>query len=179
MRTTAIACLTIALLMATGLSSRPLEGGQAGASLEARIQRLEDREAIRALFAEYGRTLDNRDFTAFAQLFALDGEFVGGGGANTKGRDAVGALLGRVIPANYPDSKGKNFHLYFNESIEVNGNEASAVSKGGFVMASKTNQPELLLLATYLDQFVREEGRWKFKRREVRGDIPVPRQPQP
>ena len=42
-------------------------------------------------------------------------------------------------------------------------------------MASGSNKPEMLLLATYHDQFVREDGRWKFKRREVHGDIPVPR----
>ena len=143
----------------------------------ARLQKLEDREAIRALFIEYGRTLDSRDFAAFAQLFAKDGEFVGGAGASAKGRDAVGALLGRLLQTNYPDSRGKNFHLFFGEKIEVNGNEATAVSKGGFVMASSANKPEMLLLATYRDQFVREDGRWKFKRREVQGDIPVPRAP--
>jgi hypothetical protein len=50
------------------------------------------------------------------------------------------------------------------------------VSKGGFVMANaENNKADLLLLATYRDQFVREDGRWKFKRREIIGDIPVPR----
>jgi uncharacterized protein (TIGR02246 family) len=152
--------------------------GQAKAGgVEARLQKLEDREAIRALFIDYGRTLDSRDFTAFAQLFARDGEFIGGAGATAKGRDAVGALLGKLLQTNYPDSRGKNFHLFFGEAIEVNGNEATAVSKGGFVMASTANKPEMLLLATYRDQFVREDGRWKFKRREVHGDIPVPRPP--
>lgn len=73
----------------------------------------------------------------------------------------------------------KNFHLFTNETIDVAGNAATGVSKGAFVMASSRNRPEMLLLATYHDQFVREDGRWKFKRREVHSDIPVPRaQPQ-
>jgi uncharacterized protein (TIGR02246 family) len=166
-----------AAVLAIGLAGASGAGQTKTASVEARLQKLEDREAIRALFTEYGRTLDSRDFTAFAQLFARDGEFVGGAGATAKGRDAVGALLGKLLQTNYPDSRGRNFHLFFGEAIEVNGNDATAVSKGGFVMASSANKPEMLLLATYHDQFVREDGRWKFKRREVHGDIPVPRAP--
>ena len=148
------------------------------ASVNQRLQAVEDREAIRALFVEYGRTLDNRDFTAFSKLFAKDSEFAGGGGATAKGPEAIGALLQRLITTNYPDSRGKNFHLFFGESIQVDGNTATAVSKGGFVMANDANKPEMLLLATYHDEFVREDGRWKFKRREIHGDIPVPRNAQ-
>ena len=177
MRATFVTFFAAAATSVIALSGVAGAGQSPAGDVGARLQRLEDREAIRALFIEYGRTLDSRDFTAFAQLFARDGEFVGGAGASAKGRDAVGALLGRLLQTNYPDSRGKNFHLFFGEAIEVNGNEATAVSKGGFVMASSANKPEMLLLATYRDQFVREDGRWKFKRREVQGDIPVPRAP--
>lgn len=38
----------------------------------------------------------------------------------------------------------------------------------------ENNKADFLLLATYRNEFVREDGRWKFKRREVIGDIPVP-----
>jgi uncharacterized protein (TIGR02246 family) len=146
--------------------------------LAARVAVLEAREAIRALWAEYGRTLDARDFRAFSQLFARDAEFVGGPGSPAKGPDAIGAFLEKAIGTNYPNSKGKNFHLYFNESIDVQGDRATAVSKGGFVMAASDNtKADFLLLATYRDELVREDGRWKFKRREVIGEIPVPRLP--
>src|SRR5262245_3409884 len=145
-------------------------------ALSARVQALEDREAIRTLWAEYGRTLDARDFAAFSQLFARDAEFVGGPGSPTKGPAAIGAFLEKAIGTNYPSSKGRNFHLYFNESIDLHGDEGTGVSKGGFVMAASDNsKADFLLLATYRDQFVREDGRWKFKRREIIGDIPVPR----
>ena len=146
--------------------------------LLARVQALEGREAIRTLWAEYGRTLDARDFRAFALLFARDAEFVGGPGSPAKGPDAIGAFLEKAIGTNYPDSKGKNFHLYFNESIDLQGDHATAVSKGGYVMATSDNtKADFLLLATYRDEFVREDGRWKFKRRQVVGEIPVPRAP--
>jgi uncharacterized protein (TIGR02246 family) len=154
--------------------------GRAGAaskeaSLGARVQALEDREAIRALMSEYGRTLDARDFSAFARLFAKDGEFLGGDGITARGSEAVGALLDKTINKNFPDSRGTNFHLFSNETIDVAGDHATAVSKGTFVMADSRNRPEALMLATYRDEFVREDGDWKFKRREVAGAIPVPR----
>jgi uncharacterized protein (TIGR02246 family) len=143
---------------------------------EVRLRALEAREAIRALWAEHGRTLDARDFRAFSQLFARDAEFVGGPGLPAKGPEAIGAFLEKAIGTNYPNSKGRNFHLYFNETIAVDGDHGTGLSKGGFVMASSDNtKADFLLLATYRDEFVREDGRWKFKRREVIGEIPVPR----
>ena len=45
--------------------------------LEARVQRLEDREAIHGLFMRYRQCLDEKDFGGYAELFAEDGEFVG------------------------------------------------------------------------------------------------------
>ena len=144
-------------------------------NVTARLEALEAREAIRQLWADYGRTLDNRDFKAFAQLFARDGEFVGGPGATVKGRDAVGALLEKLLTTNFPNSRGRNMHFYMNESIDVRGGEASAVTRGGFLVANASNRPEISIMATYKDDFVREDGQWKFRRREEIGDIPVPR----
>ncbi len=51
---------------------------QSTASLAARVQRMEDVEEIRIVLTEYGKTLDARDFAAYSQLFAKDGEWVGG-----------------------------------------------------------------------------------------------------
>ena len=149
---------------------------QAPASTVAsRLDALEAREAIRALWAEYGRTLDARDFVAFSKLFARNAEFGSGPGA-AKGPAAIGAFLEKAIGTNYPDSKGKNFHLYFNESIDVRGDHATAVSKGGYVMATPDNsKADFLLLAEYRDELVKEDGQWKFLKRVIVGEIPVPR----
>jgi uncharacterized protein (TIGR02246 family) len=163
----------IVVSIAGGLAA---QGGPAPGDVSARLSALEGREEIRALWAEYGRTLDARDFRAFSRLFSRDAEFVGGPGSPARGPEAIGAFLERAIGTNYPDSKGRNFHLYFNESIDLQSDRGSAVSKGGFVMATADNsKADFLLLATYRDEFVREDGRWKFKRREVIGEIPVPR----
>ena len=144
-------------------------------TVASRLEALEAREAIRALWAEYGRTLDARDFVAFSKLFARNAEFGSGPGA-AKGPAAIGAFLEKAIGGNYPDSKGKNFHLYFNESIEVHGDRATAVSKGGYVMATPDNtKADFLLLAEYHDELVKEDGQWKFLKRVIVGEIPVPR----
>jgi uncharacterized protein (TIGR02246 family) len=144
-------------------------------ALTTRLDALEAREAIRALWAEYGRTLDARDFVAFSKLFARNAEFGSGPGA-AKGPAAIGAFLEKAIGGNYPDSKGKNFHLYFNESIDVHGDRATAVSKGGYVMATPDNtKADFLLLAEYRDELVKEDGQWKFLKRVIAGEIPVPR----
>jgi hypothetical protein len=145
--------------------------GSRDEGLAARVQALEAREAIRTLYAEYGRTLDARDFQAFSLLWARDAEY-----GSAQGPAAIGAFLEKAIGTNYPDSKGKNFHLYFNESIDIQGDRGTGVSKGGYVMATPDNtKADFLLLATYRDEYVREDGKWKFKRRQTIGEIPVPR----
>ena len=146
-------------------------------ALAARVEALEAQEAIRQLWADYGRTLDARDFAAFSTLWAREATYGGTPAApGAKGPAAIGAFLEKAIGSNYPDSKGKNFHLYFNESIDVKGDRATAVSKGGFVMASADNsKADFLLLATYRDELIKEDGKWKFLRREIASDIPVPR----
>ena len=70
-------------------------------SLEARVLRLEDEKQIRELLIEYGRRLDARDFRGYAQLFARDGEWIGGlGGA--KGPAAIEAMLEKGL-GSVPD----------------------------------------------------------------------------
>src|SRR5215471_2607813 len=65
-------------------------------SLAARVQVLEDREAIRALILAYGQAHDHRDYRTFANLFASNGEWVGGLGT-AKGPDAIFQLMDKTI----------------------------------------------------------------------------------
>lgn len=88
---------------------------------------------------------------------------------------AFGDADNKLIEGNAPDSGGTNFHLFTNERIELDGDAATAISKGGWMVASAENQPVMSILATYEDRLVRQGGRWKFARREILGNIPVPR----
>ena len=58
-----------------------MSGSQAG--LEARLQKLEDIQEITSLFMSYRRTLDEREFATYSELFAPDGEWTGNLGSYT------------------------------------------------------------------------------------------------
>ena len=141
--------------------------------LQAALDELQSREAIRSLFTDYGRRLDERDFSAFGVLFARDAEYVAGGAAGVaRGPEAIATLLEQLITSN---ATGANLHTYANEKIEFSSaDRASALSRGAFYVQDAAGQPQLLMLATYRDELVREDGRWKFLRRAVEGDIPGP-----
>ena len=142
-------------------------------STEARLRTLEDREEIRQIMIEYGRTLDQRNFAGFSKLFAKDAEYGGGGGGGvTKGSQTIAKLLEETFRKNPTNLNSPNFHLFMNETIRVNGDLATALSKGLFVVRGDNNKPDSVMLATYKDVFIRENGVWKFKQRLVQGDIP-------
>jgi hypothetical protein len=139
-------------------------------TLESRVKELEDREEIRQLLMDYGRFLDRRDFRAFSELFAeTDGEWIGGMG-RAKGSKAIRELMESTIGKD--TSMTQSCHLFTNETIQVNGDQATAVTKWVFVVPGESNRPQLFFLGHYEDSMVRENGRWKFLRRVVRADIP-------
>ena len=143
-------------------------------SLAARVQVLEDREDIRALILAYGTAHDHRDYRTFASLFAKEGEWVGGLGS-AKGPDDIFALMDKTIGhAPKPNGSGA-FHVMTNDQIKISGNLASATTKWLYITPSDDNAPKLVFLGHYDDQFVRENGQWKFLRREAPADIPVPK----
>jgi uncharacterized protein (TIGR02246 family) len=142
-------------------------------SLAARVQELEDREEIRELLLAYGRALDSRDFIAFSELFAEEeGEWVGGLGA-AKGRQAIFELMDKSIGHNRPRTGPPSYHVFSNEHITVDGDHASATTKWIFVMQNDETSPRWVYLGHYDDTFVREDGRWRFLRRQAFTDIPA------
>ncbi len=139
-------------------------------ALESRVKKLEDREEIRQLLMDYGRFLDQRDFRAFSELFAkTDGEWIGGMG-RAKGSKAIRELMESTIGKD--TSMTQSCHLFTNETIHVNGDQATAVTKWIFVVPGESNRPQLFFLGHYEDSMIREDGCWKFLRRVVRADIP-------
>lgn len=140
------------------------------AALTARVQVLEDREEIRALILAYGQAHDHRDYRTFASLFATNGEWIGGLGSAT-GPDAIFALMDKSIGHNpLPDGSG-TFHVMTNEQIEIAGDRASAVTKWLYITPGDDQAPRLTYLGHYNDEFVRENGRWRFLRRQSVSDI--------
>ena len=170
------AVLGTAAVVLTGIAisgSIPAESTEKPETAEARLQRLEDREAIRTLLMDYGRFLDQRNFVAFSQLFSeQEGEWIGGMG-RAKSSQAILKLMEDTIGKDSKGISAPNYHLFNNELISVEGDQARASTKWMFVVQGEAGRPEPFYLGHYEDTIVRENGHWKFLRRTVYGDIPA------
>ena len=157
------------IFAAAALVAGPVQA-QDIAGLAARLQVLEDREEIRQLILSYGEAHDHRDYRSFASLFAREGEWIGGLGS-AKGPEAIFALLDRTIGHNpLPDGSG-TVHMMSNFQIEVEGDRATAVTKWLYLTPGDDDSPRTTYLGHYNDDFIRENGRWRFLRRQSVSDI--------
>ena len=137
-------------------------------SIAARLQRLEDREQILELLTAYGATLDRHDFAAFGRLFAPDAEYGSGPGALTRGRAAIQAQLEKQITSNPMNLPPPNNHLFFNPSIQLDGDHATARSLGAYVAPDPaTRTTRMVFFVAYQDELVRRDGQWLFQRRVI------------
>jgi uncharacterized protein (TIGR02246 family) len=135
-----------------------------------------DRAEIHALLVDYGRTLDARDFDGFGRLFAKDGVYAAGNGEGSKGGAAAAEAMRRIFAANASGFRQPNFHLFFNEVIVLDdADHAHATSMSLYMAPDADNRPSPAMMAVYDDRLVREDGRWKFARRAVKGLIPAPK----
>ena len=133
-----------------------------------------DRAAIHALLVEYGRTLDARDFEGFAALFAAEGVYVAGIGTEVRGPEAA-AMMRRVFAENALGFREPNYHLFFDEVVTFTGpNSARATSRSLYMVPGDDGAPTPAMMAEYEDHLVREDGQWKFARREVKSLLPRP-----
>jgi hypothetical protein len=178
-RTTSAASAFLAPLLALGLllpmttQAQPAAEAtkKSDASLEARIQRLEDIEEIRVLLTDYGRFLDAHDLVSYSHLFAKEGEWVGGFGS-AKGPAGVQALMEKNLGPGPAGKPGSTFHILTNFIIDVHGDTATAWSRWVFVTTGADNRPTPAMGGHYDDTLVREDGHWRFERRVAVNDIP-------
>jgi hypothetical protein len=136
----------------------------------ARLRRLEDAEHIRRLTQRYRRLLDARDLVGYGQLFAEDGEWLGGTGY---GRSPTGitAMLEERLPARSPDGPSA-WHLVAEPEVQLDGDRATGVATWAWVGRGEGTAPVLRLLGHYGDSYVREAGQWRFQRRIAFTNIP-------
>ena len=143
--------------------------------LEACVRRLDDLEEIRRLLLDYGRYLDGKDFESLAQLWAEDGEIVNSQGEGpARGREAIRALMTGMLGRDLADESGKDFHVFANPIIDLDGDRATVRSMWLYVTPDEHGHPQLAQMGHYEDLVVRESGQWRFKRRDWPRDIGVP-----
>ena len=134
-----------------------------------RLQRLEDLEAIRQLFVDYGRHLDRGDLDAYVELFAEDGEVLLGPLGRARGRDEIRALMARATAS----SAGNSWHLITNPVIDLDGDRATSDVMWTVIVPGEDGRPVVSMMGRHRDVLARRDGRWLFQRRE--GHIDVPR----
>jgi len=149
----------------------------ADGDIGARLRRLESLDEIHQLFMDYKRVLDGKDFSAYAALFAEEGEFVAiEGGA--RGRAAIEAMVAAMPGTDLLGAEvGDDFHLVLNPQVQLDRDDpdrARAQSTWAYVVKGDAGEPVLAKLGHYEDELVREGGTWRFLRRAAPMDIPAP-----
>jgi SnoaL-like domain len=81
--------------------------------------------------------------------------------------------MDRTIGHNPKPEGSGTFHLLTNDQIVIDGDRASATTKWLYITPGEDGAPKAVYLGHYDDQFIREDGEWKFLRREAPVDIPV------
>jgi len=160
--------LLIPALLPTAVAQTP--------AAAARIQRLEDIEEIRTLLLNYGRFLDARNLPAYSQLFAKDGEWVGGFGS---AKSPAGILAFMEKNLGTGPNRGNTYHVLSNFIIDVQGDKATAWSRWAFITPAADGKPVINQGGHYDDTLVRENGKWKFQRRTASTDLPAPAPAKP
>ncbi|HEY4277276.1 MAG TPA: nuclear transport factor 2 family protein [Conexibacter sp.] len=145
------------------------------AQLHARLRELEDREQINALFMEYRRMLDEKEFDGYAGLFAENGRFTTSDPAwNADGRDGIHAMVTGMVGSMLTVRAGDDFHIVGNVAIgPIEGDRASARSTWTYVVRGDDDNPLLVKIGHYEDELVREDGVWRFLHRHAPTDVPA------
>jgi uncharacterized protein (TIGR02246 family) len=122
------------------------------------LEELIAREAIRDLLARYPMAFDDRDWDAWEALWTEDVVFVVDG-TPIVGLAAVKAFMIACLPHDYVSK-----HLCGPSVIDVapDGQSARARTDVVWIAANYDNQ----IVARYVDDLVKRDGRWLIRRRE-------------
>jgi uncharacterized protein (TIGR02246 family) len=124
--------------------------------LEARIDRLESLDAIRQLPAKYALALDMRDMDAMVSLFPADVRV----GKDASGRQALRAYMDRTLRSPFT---GTSHHIggHVIEFDDPDHAHGVVYSKN----EHETGDEWVIMQMMYVDDYIRQDGRWFFARR--------------
>ncbi len=128
-------------------------------TIEERLRRLEDIDAINQLRARYCHLLDERAWDAFIDLFTPDATFKGL--AEASGHDELRIFFGETVPR-----LGEGFwHFCTNATVDVAGDEATG--RVSMEYLSVKSGISYVAAGHYDDHLVRLDSGWKFKSRHL------------
>jgi len=129
-------------------------------SLEQRVRRLEDRLAINDLVVHYATLIDDAQWDALGELFTTDGVF-GSPHSTTTGRAAVVENF-RVKHAPFTWT----WHDPHGHAVELIDDDHARGTVIGYAELGN-DETTVVTSIRYLDDYRREDGRWRFARRTV------------
>jgi hypothetical protein len=160
-------------------------------SASARLQRIEDRQAIeQLLMGDYPRALDSGDWAAYASLFAKDGTLIMGGGTTKRTGPAAiqeyfssrpapaSAASSTPSPCPVPPGGHRSEHVVTNLTLKIDGDSATDQAYWQTIL-TRDCKSVVAGAGHYEDVLKREDGQWKFFKREIVDDIPPRVTPAP
>lgn len=137
------------------------------ATLEAKIQNLDDREAIRTLRYRYHECINEWNVEDIPDLFTDDGDL---------DFDYLGKAHGRAELTKFFNGIDKilSFVKQFihNHAIDVEGDQGKGSS---YLEAKSISKGEAYFVAArYDDEYVKQNGQWKFKKMRLTPYFTVP-----
>jgi hypothetical protein len=129
--------------------------------LEQRIRRLEDRAELQDLVVRYFMAADDDDYDALGDTFATDGEFSAGGFPGGTSRDEVVDFI-----REDRKSMGVTVHTHNYSLFEFKGEDSASGVVGAHLELARGGK-SLYGAVRYVDDYVREGGRWRIRKREM------------
>jgi ketosteroid isomerase-like protein len=130
-------------------------------TVESRLQRLEDVEAIKVLKADYCFSVDQGDTDRLISLFRHDAVWHAPGIGRYEGKDAIEKFFHSL-----PDMMRFWLHMVMNPLITVNGAEAQG---RWYLLEPNTlkNGTPVWGAARYEERYRRQQGEWLFQEIEL------------
>ncbi|WP_214104724.1 nuclear transport factor 2 family protein [Acrocarpospora catenulata] len=139
--------------------------------LDRRLRLLEERNHVAELLAEYCRAVDEHDPEAFADLWTADAvQDIRSRGTAYRGRDQIMEGLESTFAAFR-----HTHHVPGNLQITFVSDARADVRSDVTVHCVTSDGAHVVVAASYQDQVVREDGRWRFSSRVVLERLGGPR----
>jgi hypothetical protein len=151
----------------------------------ARMKMIEDRQEIeQLLMGDYPRALDSANWPVYGSFFAKNGELIMQGGATKRTGPAaitefftkLPAAGGQAVPTApspcpVPMGTPRTMHVVTNLSLHIDGDTATDQAYWETI-ATRDCKSVVAGAGHYEDVLTREDGKWKFAKREIFDDLP-------
>ncbi|MBI1884919.1 MAG: nuclear transport factor 2 family protein [Chloroflexi bacterium] len=127
--------------------------------IDALVQEIADREAIRELVSRYAHCVWTKEMDAIVALFTADGEMDLGDGRPLRGREALRKAYNRMLG---PDEFQPFVHDHI---IELKGERATGVCH--LDLRATIGGRSMIGSGRYEDVYEKADGRWRFRSRKL------------